>query len=94
MTGCRVKVSASKCFGFTYARSTPGVYSKYSFGGVRVARPSNSVLGIDDGHQVVAAQIAAGSEAAEAATDDQHATPHTKCLTRHLGSLLGRRHGH
>ena len=75
MTGCRVKVSASKCFGFTYARSTPGVYSKYSFGGVRVARPSNSVLGIDDGHQVVAAQIAAGSEAAEAATDDQHATP-------------------
>ena len=30
-TGCRVKVSESRCAGFTKARRTPGVYSKYSF---------------------------------------------------------------
>merc|ERR1719401_1759345 len=35
-TGCRVKVRESKWHGLTYARRTPGVYSKYSFASTTV----------------------------------------------------------
>jgi len=35
-TGCSVKVRASRWQGFTYARKTPGVYSKYSFASTTV----------------------------------------------------------
>mmetsp|Transcript_50974 Transcript_50974/g.70048 ORF Transcript_50974/g.70048 Transcript_50974/m.70048 type:complete len:200 (+) Transcript_50974:332-931(+) len=37
-TGCRVKVRASRWHGFTYARSTPGVYSKYSLASTTVTK--------------------------------------------------------
>mmetsp|Transcript_14585 Transcript_14585/g.33383 ORF Transcript_14585/g.33383 Transcript_14585/m.33383 type:complete len:200 (+) Transcript_14585:924-1523(+) len=38
ITGQSVNVNASKCFGFTYARNTPGVYSKNSFASTIVTR--------------------------------------------------------
>ena len=79
MTGCSVKVRASRCFGFTYARSTPGVYSKNScYKSILLTAhlPERSTrLSIDDGHQEVAGKVTAGGQARKAAADHQHPAP-------------------
>ena len=50
---------------------------KSNFGGRNLSGPGHRVLGIDDGHQVVAGQVPARGQAREAAADDQHAAPQT-----------------